>query len=388
MFILRFLGSLFKWIWRQLRRFLNPFRDNEEEDTSASLRFSSSHRGIDGDFRFIPDVVTDTQHSLTFDFEDFTLMHSSNALKVCAFYFVGYLLLAVIFFSFVFEQWSIIDSLYFSIVLLTTIGYGDIAPSNDTTRLFLIWFAMYGVAILGIFLGIVGHTLAEMQQRAVERLQAASTKMTLKAISTDVPVTEMMPATKHKSLAQDVLDLICLESPIVIIVLVVALSMGYVEGWSIIQSIYYAVISITTIGLGDITPEKEGTRLFGVIFLPLAVCVFGEVIGRIANLYVSRKMRKLEHKFLRRSITLLDLQVMDADKNGLVSMEEFLVFMLVALQKVDKETIDDLRALFRSLDVTRDGNLGKDDLIRTANSRPGWSSIKSVRDLGLAASEG
>jgi hypothetical protein len=235
-------------------------------------------------------------------------------------------------------------------------------------------------------LGIVGHTLAEMQRKAVERWRTASTKMALKAISTDVPFTEILPSTEPKHLAQDVLDLIVLESPIIIIVLVIALSMGYVEGWSIIESIYYAVVSITTIGLGDITPEKEGTRLFAVVFLPLAVCVFGEVIGRVANLYVSRKMKKLERKFLKRSITLLDLEVMDADKNGLVSMEEFLVFMLVALQKVDMETIDDLRTLFKSLDVTRDGSLGKDDLIEMANSRPGWSSLKSVRDLGLSSS--
>jgi len=376
MFVLRLIGSLFEWVWLQVTRLLCPFRWEDD-------RFENSWRSI-------PDVenrpsLTDLQPSLTFDFDEFALLHVSAALKLCAFYFIGYLVIAVISFSFVFEQWSVIDSLYFSVVLLTTIGYGDIDPSNDTTRLFLIWFSLYGVAILGIFWGFVGHLVVEMHRKIVDQLEAVSAKRTLKAIAEDVAVTEIAPTVQPHTLTHDVLHLIFLESPIILLVLILALIMGYFEGWTIIQSIYFAVISITTIGFGDIAPEKEGTRLFAVLFLPISVCVFGEVIGRIAHLYISRKTRRMEKKFLSRCITQLDLQIMDADKNGMVSMDEFLAFMLVALQKVDKETIDELRVLFKSLDVTQNGSLDKDDLIQMANSRVGWSSMQSVRDAGVSA---
>jgi Ca2+-binding EF-hand superfamily protein len=91
--------------------------------------------------------------------------------------------------------------------------------------------------------------------------------------------------------------------------------------------------------------------------------VFGEVLGRIAGVYIGRKTRKAEHKFLHRSITLCDLRRMDANDDGMVDMEEFITFMLVALQKVDKESIDDLRAIFRSLDTNGNGMLEKDDLV-------------------------
>jgi len=43
-------------------------------------------------------------------------------------------------------------------------------------------------------------------------------------------------------------------------------------------------------------------------------------------------------------------------------MAEFLSFMLVAMQKVDKESVDEIKALFNKLDVDNSGTLSKDDL--------------------------
>lgn len=59
---------------------------------------------------------------------------------------------------------------------------------------------------------------------------------------------------------------------------------------------------------------------------------------------------------------------MDADSNGEVELGEFLSFMLVALQKVDQESIDELVSLFKSLDSNGNGVLDKDDIIELAES--------------------
>ena len=53
------------------------------------------------------------------------------------------------------EGWSIIDSLYFSVVTLTTIGFGDFAPKTDLGKIFTIFYIVLGIGVILHFI----HTL-------------------------------------------------------------------------------------------------------------------------------------------------------------------------------------------------------------------------------------
>lgn len=50
------------------------------------------------------------------------------------------------------EGWSWIDALYFSIITLTTIGYGDFSPQTPGGKIFTIFYILVG---LGIILGFI-----------------------------------------------------------------------------------------------------------------------------------------------------------------------------------------------------------------------------------------
>ena len=126
-------------------------------------------------------------------------------------------------------------------------------------------------------------------------------------------------------------------------------------------------MSATTTGFGDYTPTNQIDKLYCIFFLPLSVAVFGEVLGRIAVVYIQRKTREAEEKFLQNAFNRCDLRRMDSNHDGTVNMEEFLTFMLVALQKVDQESIDSLKAIFRSLDTNGNGMIDKDDLVDAAH---------------------
>jgi voltage-gated potassium channel len=54
------------------------------------------------------------------------------------------------------EGWSLVSSFYFSVTTITTVGYGDLHPTTDASRLFTSIYVLSGVAIALAALGIIG----------------------------------------------------------------------------------------------------------------------------------------------------------------------------------------------------------------------------------------
>jgi hypothetical protein len=46
------------------------------------------------------------------------------------------------------EGWSYVDSSYFTIMTLTTIRYGDLVPTQDSTKIFTSFYAIFGIGIM------------------------------------------------------------------------------------------------------------------------------------------------------------------------------------------------------------------------------------------------
>jgi len=74
-----------------------------------------------------------------------------------------------------FEDWTIVEALYFSVVTLTTVGYGDLHPTTPGTEIFTIFYILTGIGVFVALLASVAQQYIQQkaeQPSARERLQA------------------------------------------------------------------------------------------------------------------------------------------------------------------------------------------------------------------------
>ncbi|WP_074037780.1 potassium channel family protein [Exiguobacterium profundum] len=68
-----------------------------------------------------------------------------------------------------FEEMRWLDALYFSVITLTTIGYGDFAPQKNIGKIFTIGYVLTGV---GIMVGFITKVFNHLQKARLDELEA------------------------------------------------------------------------------------------------------------------------------------------------------------------------------------------------------------------------
>jgi voltage-gated potassium channel len=82
------------------------------------------------------------------------------------------IVVSTIFYS-LYESWDLVDSFYFSVMTLTTIGYGDLAPTSDLSKLFTVAFALSGIGLLVAFASELGRQAVADHKRRHRHKQDA-----------------------------------------------------------------------------------------------------------------------------------------------------------------------------------------------------------------------
>jgi voltage-gated potassium channel len=85
---------------------------------------------------------------------------SDEAFRTLLALVVSLLLSGTVFFTLV-EGWSVLDSLYFSVTTLTTVGFGDPAPATAAGKIFTMLYIFVGLGVIGGFINVLAkHTFA------------------------------------------------------------------------------------------------------------------------------------------------------------------------------------------------------------------------------------
>ena len=61
------------------------------------------------------------------------------------------------------------------------------------------------------------------------------------------------------------------------------------EDWTIIQALYFCVVTLCTVGFGDLTPTSPGTQIFTIIYILTGLGVFVALLAATAEAYIKLK---------------------------------------------------------------------------------------------------
>lgn len=107
-------------------------------------------------------------------------------------------------------------------------------------------------------------------------------------------------------------------SLIVFLVVCAIIAYHFLEGWNYLDSTYFAVSTITTVGYGDLTPKTQPGRIFTILYMLVGVSTglyvllslgehrerlfrsrFDKVVQNLQERRDKRKGRKREGRFVQ-----------------------------------------------------------------------------------------
>ncbi|XP_016310991.1 potassium channel subfamily K member 10-like [Sinocyclocheilus anshuiensis] len=134
------------------------------------------------------------------------------------------------------SHWDLGSSFFFAGTVITTIGYGNISPSTEGGKIFCILYAIFGIPLFGFLLAGVGDQLGTIFVKSIAKV-------------------EKMFRRKHNQISQTKIrvasTLLFILAGCILFVTIPAIIFKHIEGWTGLEAIYFVVITLTTVGIGD-----------------------------------------------------------------------------------------------------------------------------------------
>ncbi|XP_064939835.1 two-pore potassium channel 3-like [Musa acuminata AAA Group] len=274
------------------------------------------------------------------------------------------------------ETHPVVDALYFCIVTMCTIGYGDITPTTASAKIFSITFVIIGFGFVDILLsGMVSYVL-DLQE-----------SLLLSAVTKPEKVDDKK---KHKQQQQQdhhhhhhhrheiarnyIIDVkkgrmrIRMKVALALGVVLLCIGLGtgvlrFVERLGWLDSFYLSVMSVTTVGYGDRAFKTMPGRLFASLWLLVSTLAVARAFLYLAEARIDKRHRKIAKWVLSRDMTVSEFLAADIDNNGFVTKSEFVIYKLKEMEKVTETDIMLICNQFDKLDTGKCGKITLSDLM-------------------------
>ncbi|XP_057441332.1 two-pore potassium channel 3-like isoform X2 [Lotus japonicus] len=249
-----------------------------------------------------------------------------------------------------------VDAVYFTVVTLCTIGYGDIVPDSIFTKIFTCGFILVGFGIIGFLLNeLVVYICDTNEAFLLSMMDENRYKKILSTYMVDEEKGRMRIRTK-----------VCLALAVVIgCVAIGTVTSHFLEDLDWADSFYLSVTSVTTVGYGDYSFKTVAGRCFASLWLLVSTLAVARAFLYLTDYNMHKRNREMAKWILQKKITLSDLAAADLDNDGSISKSEFLIYKLKQMGKITEIDILQISKQFDSLDPGMYGKITLADLMET-----------------------
>ncbi|GAU28323.1 hypothetical protein TSUD_256510 [Trifolium subterraneum] len=225
-----------------------------------------------------------------------------------------------------------LDALYFTIVTMTTVGYGDLVPNSDLTKLLACAFVFSGMALMGLILSKAADYLVEKQEVLLIKAMHMHQKVGPSEILKELEINK----TRYKFI-------------LVLFLLLILVIMGTtflvtVEKLDVIDAFYCVCSTITTLGYGDKSFSTQAGRIFAVFWILTGTICLAQFFLYMAELNTESRQK------------------------ALVKAAEFVIYKLKEMGKITQEDITLVMKEFEELDIDQSGTLSNSDITLAQSS--------------------
>ncbi|ALC48793.1 CG43155 [Drosophila busckii] len=167
-----------------------------------------------------------------------------------------------------YERWSILQAVFFSSTVLTTIGYGNIVPVTIGGRVFCICFALIGIPFTLTVIADWGRLFASA----------------VSVFGTHMPTKPKFTNFIGKTWFYAILAVGFLG---VYLAAGAGLLLLWEDDWTFFDGFYFCFITMTTIGFGDLVPKKPNYMLLCTLYILIGLALTSTIIELVRRQYAT-----------------------------------------------------------------------------------------------------
>jgi voltage-gated potassium channel Kch len=246
------------------------------------------------------------------------------------------------------EGWDLLDSVYFTVVSVTTVGYGDLYPTTQVGMVFSIFYLAVGLVLVGAMISQFGQAvLARAEEVLLRKLD-------------DDPNDDEAPDDRWQ---------LAMAGASVLGVLLCGtlfFALSEEDHWEhpARTALYFSLVTMSTVGYGDVTVSQRHSKGFAIFYILLSSVVFATALDKVSMVYAARAAEAKKQRFLAMELDVAGILDMDDSGDGKVDKGEFLYFGLQKMGSLEAGDADVARIMeaFDTYDVDGSGSLDHYDI--------------------------